>query len=187
MKKITIIFTFIFIEVFLLANSEESKWKPTNINLGYFSELVTNPGLTVGTEYSLFRSKSNKNEISSDINLGFYNHERNSRAIFIDTNIGYRYTSSVGLTFQAQAGIGYIHSYLGAIEYDVIDGNLIEKPDYGTPGLMPSLSLGIGWDFRKKNIAPLNTYFKCKVFGRYPYIGMLLPQVGFSIGGIYYF
>ncbi|WNG29904.1 hypothetical protein F0U62_42265 [Cystobacter fuscus] len=163
-----------------LARADES---PTRLPLtvAYFGETLVHPGLTVGTELSLVRGGSGAIILTG--NLGGYVHPRNHVGLFASAEVGGRLTASFGLYGELLAGAGYLHTFLQGPAYVVSpDGAVQPAADTGRPSLLPTASLGLGWDLQRNGVAPLALFTRVTLFGQFPFNHRLLPHAAVQLG-----
>lgn len=99
--------------------------------------------------------------------------------LFVQVEGGWRYTAPFGLTAELAAAVGYRHQFVRGDLYRGTEGGGVERgPDWGLPFGTGQLSLGVGWDFRRNNLAPLSVAFV-------PWARLTYPQwdqAGFELG-----
>ncbi|WNG33113.1 hypothetical protein F0U61_05400 [Archangium violaceum] len=162
------------------ARAEES---PTRLPLtvAYFGETLVHPGLTVGTELSLVRGDVGAVVLTG--NLGGYVHPRNHVGLFASAEMGGRLTAPFGLYGELLVGAGYLHSFLQGPVYEVSrDGSVLPAADAGRPAVMPTASLGLGWDLQRNGVAPLALFTRLTLFGQFPFNQRLLPHAAVQLG-----
>jgi hypothetical protein len=142
------------------------------------------PMITLGTEF-YYRNK-NHSQIFQTVRAGGYYNKYSTSAIFVNTEIGYRYTFGFGLFADANLGVGYSHLFRpGAIYKLNSDGEYEQVRDWGKSSLMADYSLSIGYDFSRLLRKPVSVFLR---YGNYlqllyskPDIPVL-PQNSFQIG-----
>ena len=180
MKKIIILWL-LFIGNFIYAQ-EDNRIIP--INVSYFGETITHPGIEVGYEYNFFKG------FNVTAAIGTYVHQRNHAALFLSGDLNWRYTFSFGYSPEIGIGLGYLHTWEhGGPVYIVDDNNNASiKPKYGRPSFMPSAKLGLlGWDLRKKTNIPMRINTDIVYFGQLPFNNYFLSHLALRIGATYYF
>jgi len=153
------------------------------VNISYFGETITHPGIEIGYENTFFRS------FNYTVSIGAYVHQRNHTGLFLEAGVNWRHTFPIGYSMEFGLGLGYLHTWEhGGDTYLVDDnGNVSLKPKYGHPHFMPSVKLGlIGWDFRKKTNIPLRLNADIIIFGQYPFNNYIMPHAALKVGGTYY-
>lgn len=140
------------------------------------------PIATLGTEF-YYRNKKHS-QIYQAVKIGGYYTKYNTSALFVNTEIGYRYILGFGLFADANLGAGYSHLFRPNAIYKSNEGEYKQIRDWGKPSLMADFSLSAGYDFSKKLNKPVS------VFARYSNLIQLfynadipvLPQNSFQIG-----
>jgi len=179
MKKYAV-FTFLFLIIHSVYGQNENV---IPINISYFGETITHPGIEIGYENNFFES------FNFTVSLGMYTHQRNHTGLFLNTGINWRHTFPIGYSMEFGVGAGYLHTWeIGGDTYVVDDNeNVSIKQQYGHPHFMPSIKLGlIGWDFREKTDIPLRINADIIIFGQLPFNSYIIPHAALKIGGTYY-
>jgi len=178
-KKYTVL-TMLFLIIYSIYGQNG---KVIPINVSYFGETITHPGIEIGYENTFFKS------FNFTVSIGVYTHPRNHTGLFLNSGINWRHTFPIGYSMEFGVGIGYLHTWeIGGDKYIVDDsGNVSIKPKSGYPRFMPSIKLGlIGWDFRKKTDIPLRLNADVIIFGQLPFNSYIMPHAALKIGGTYY-
>ena len=150
------------------------------ITISYFGEMFTHPGIIAGCELGLVSGSGHS--LFTTLNLGSYIHRRNHIPVFAAAELGYRYTFNSGFNLHVLAGAGYFHKFLDAPIFSLSDGGPVEIPNTGSPHLMVSASLGLGWNLSKKSSVPLDLFLRAQVFGEYPFNSYILLHPVLQLG-----
>ena len=138
------------------------------LTASYLGETGTHPGLVLGVDLSLLHLGM-AHELFVRGLLGGYVHSRLYWALFAGGEIGWRSTASFGLRGEVALGVAYLHTVLASPVYAVgSDGQVTATSDLGRPGVMPSASLGVGWDFGRRTRFPLTVMLRPIVFWQVP-------------------
>jgi len=103
-----------------------------------------NPALMVGTEFLLKQKKNHDFHLTA--NLGFYHHKDWQTALFLNSEIGYRYHLN-RWNVSARLGAGYAHTFANKPIYAFENGEWQKAKNSGHPTFMPSLALVLGYRF----------------------------------------
>jgi len=195
MKKSHVLFWlcigFIFLSIDTLG---QFKFKDAPIKLGYYSNMVINPGFSAGTEFVLKEKTkvSNKILLKSKGNLkkkawllhgqiGAYAHLYNHSVIFSNYEIRYRKTNKRGRKYFVGVGLGVERSFLPET-YEVTangDINKIALPGHFYAG--PVFSTGI--HIKRKFFASQNElFFEIQIPFLIDYNNTVLPKINFAMG-----
>ncbi len=117
----------------------------------WFTGYEYNPAVIAGTEYILSERKNS--DWHTTANLGFFYHKQWVSSVFINSEIAYRYSPG-RFSLSPKFGLGYAHVFALNPVYNIEDGAIKKINDYGTPRLMPSLSLELAFKLSKKEYAP---------------------------------
>ncbi|MDC7225036.1 MAG: hypothetical protein PQJ60_14905 [Spirochaetales bacterium] len=176
----------LFIALFLLSTltlfgNDQPSQDSKSLSVAYFGEFITHPGLVVSLEMPFHTSKGH--ECFATVRGGGYYHYMNHKALFIGSELGYRYTFKNGLDLHALAGVNYMHKFLDGDIYEMTDsGEVDEVTDYGSSHFMPNIACGFGYTFAQDSSHPTNLYFRAELFGEYPYNTYMLPHVAATLG-----
>ncbi len=111
-----------------------------------------NPALTIGTEYILTEKGNHDWHLAA--NIGGYYHKTWKSAIFLTTEIGYRYHLQ-RWNFSTHLGVGYAHTFESRPIYEPDgNGNFVQATNYGNPTFMPSAELQIGYELKNQAQSP---------------------------------
>lgn len=143
----------------------------TNFNIGggYFGQTVTHPGIVLEAE--LEKTFSDRASIPIRVDLGFYVHPRNHYGLFLDLNAGFRRYFESGLFLEESIGIGILQPFLhsdGVFQVDE-SGIVSEASRVNPPDLMPSLTLGLGYNLTKDSGKQNLIWLRPKIYWQMPY------------------
>ena len=157
------------------------------VTAAYYGELITHPGFSIGMEYYFFENRWFAAFVSPQV--GWYIHPRNHQALFIEGNIGTRFTARFGLFGEVLGGLGYFQRWThgGRVYSQDSDGSISSRFAAGSAKLKVNGRLGLGWDFARNNLLPIAAFIRFGVFGEYPYNNYMLLHASFEAGVIYRF
>lgn len=120
-----------------------------NASVGYYGQTLTHPGIVLG--YEMEKIHSDKASTPLRLDVGIYTHPRNHVGVFLNLNYGVRRYFQSGLFLEESIGLGVLGTILNGDAVFKVgeDGNVTEASRFNTPDLMPSLTLGIGYDLSK--------------------------------------
>jgi hypothetical protein len=155
--------------------------------------MITHPGIKVGIEHPLFEKdkvketkrkiKHKKHQVISGANFGVYSHFKYNTALFLNTEIGYRYIRQGGIIFETMIGIGYLRTFLNGKTYSVNENGDVRNVFLaGNNSFMPSISLGFGHDVSQKSNRITSWFIKPVVFIQMPYNSSVLPHLALEAG-----
>ena len=126
------------------------------------------PGFSIGTEYRYSEGKLGC--IYQSLHTGYYFNKYNARGLYIQTELGYRYTADFGLFGDLTLGAGYLHSFHPKEVFKLNSQGEYEKAkDKGKPGAIILVSLGLGYDFSRKFSWPVSFFFRFQPYFQTPY------------------
>lgn len=155
-----------------------------NVGGGYFGHTLTHPGLTVEAEWEhMFTERAS---LPVFVGAGAYIHPRNHYGVFLEAGAGFRQYTRSGLFFEERLGLGVLQTFLhsdGVYEVDdsgqVSEGSRSNQPDF-----MPSVSLGLGYNFTQGEGKQNLLWVRPKLFFQMPHKTFtnyhLALQVGFT-------
>lgn len=164
--------------------------KPSEMPIGlmaaYFGELLAHPGLVVGAE--LHPIQRGGFTLVTGLDLGFYVHPRNHAGLFLTPTVAARYTGQSGISTSLVLGVGYLHTWADGTVYVPTEDGRAESIafDAGWPHLMPSAGIDVGYDFRRRKVAPLRAFFRLEAFGEYPFNNAFLIHAASRLGVVWF-
>jgi len=117
----------------------------------WFVRYSYNPALMVGTEYIL-KEKGN-HDWHLTANLGGYYSKEWQGAVFLNSELGYRYHLKRWNT-SARFGLGYAHTFETQPIYKPVNGTFEQVSNYGNPALMTSLALNVSYKLKDEENSP---------------------------------
>ncbi|MEM8527194.1 MAG: hypothetical protein AAGG68_21315 [Bacteroidota bacterium] len=117
----------------------------------WFTRYSYNPAAMVGTEFIL--KEKEKHDWHLTANLGFYYHKDWQAAVFLNSEIGYRYHFG-RFNAAARLGLGYAHVFATQPIYREVDGDFVAATDYGSPAFMPSLGVSLAYELKEQEYSP---------------------------------
>ncbi len=166
-----------------IALSNES----TAIPYTLFFTTPIHPTIQLGTEY--FYDISDKHDFYQTANIGYIFHNYLYQGIYINTGVGYDYKFDFGFKLKSNFELGYLHTFSTQEEYQLKDGEYVNGPDWGNARLMPMLSLGFGYIFKKEAEVKSEIFFLYKSWIEFPYSPGFIPvmtHINFELGYTYY-
>ena len=152
-----------------------------NIGAGYFGQTITYPGVVFEVEFE--KVYSEKVSLPIRLDLGFYNHQRNHTGIFLDLNFGYRKYFKNGLVLEESVGFGVLQTILNDPTFSVDDQNNVEEVSrFNNPDVIPSVTLGIGYNLSHKKEKLNMLWVRPKLYWQYPQKKSLVFGAALLIG-----
>jgi hypothetical protein len=174
----------IFNLLLVLAASGTFAQRHFNVGGGYFGHTLTHPGLVVEVEWEQMYTE--KASLPLFVGAGAYLHPRNHYGVFLEAGAGLRQYLPSGLFFEERMGLGVLQTFLHSDAVYEVDesGQVNEGSRSNQPDFMPSVSLGLGYNFSqgegKQNLLWIRPklYFQMphKTFSNYH----LALQVGYT-------
>ncbi|MFC2090360.1 hypothetical protein ACFLT1_06245 [Bacteroidota bacterium] len=176
MKKLAIIFA-MTLGIFAHGNAQ------TNVSLGggISGSSLSSAGFLFEAEFDKVYSE----EFSRPLQLhtGFYNDKEGNNVLFTDLHRGYRLTFQNGLFLEQSFGIGVmLTSYKEHPYYNAENGNIGFFPSGKGWDLVPSVTLGAGYNIDWKNGAKGSIWCKPKIFWKIPFDNPAQPKFALQLG-----
>jgi hypothetical protein len=169
-----------FMMLLLISYSSEAL-SQLNVGVGYFGETGVYPGAVIELERESFHSSRFSTPFRAD--LGFYSHPRSHHALFLDVHQGIRRSFNSGFMIESSIGVGVMLTFMPETVYMVDDaGNVSTTSKMQHPDLMPSVTLGIGYDLNRDPEKRDLIWIRPKIFWQYPYNSMALPHLALQVG-----
>lgn len=167
-----------------------SFWNRTEFKVGYFGNMLWNPGLNGGAEYLIRekvktkeRKKGPKTIIKKTLlngNFGFYWDPKSHIGTFTNYGILWRRTNPNGKQINVQFNpLGYYRSFLPET-YEVSNNRVRKVPLPGRSYFAPSLSVGVGK--LRKTSKLTGRYLNLNFMVLTPYNTNILPLVSITYG-----
>ena len=194
MKKILFIFSYLLGGIWFSNNDLSAQAiKPgPSIQASYFGGYGVYPGMKVGMEFSLLskekyrtrrsRERVKTKEIFTTANLGGYVHPQNNAYIFLNGEIGYRKIRNNGFKKEVLLGLGYLRAIHLPKTYELGSDTAPNEVNFaGQGGIMPSIAIGFGWDYRHKDI-PIAWHIRPTLAVQTPYNHSVLLHPAVEVG-----
>ncbi|MFC2090365.1 hypothetical protein ACFLT1_06270 [Bacteroidota bacterium] len=156
----------------------------TNINIGggYHGHFLTHPGAVLEIESE--RVFSEKASLPIRLDVGLYSHPRNHTGLFMDLNFGYRKYLKSGFFFEESVGIGVLQSFLNSDDVYEVDesGNMSESSRAMPIDLLPSITLGLGYNLSKDGTNRNLIWMRPKIAWQIPHKISSLYHISLQIG-----
>jgi hypothetical protein len=161
-----------------------SAQKRLNAGIGYFGSNATSPGVVLEFEVEKIFTEDLTSPFRTDI--GFFS-TTDYNTLYIDINKGFRKYFKSGLYVEQSVGIGMSATFftLESIWYTQKLGPPFRYNDGANWGLMPSLTLGAGYDLSKNKTANHIIWVRPKVFWNLGIRGLNAPYAAIQIGYSY--
>lgn len=155
--------------------------KQLNLGAGYYGENGINPGVVFEMEYEKFISVDLSTPLKA--NLGYHNNPE-YHAVTIDLHKGFRRYYSNGLFIEQYLGLGLIRKTFSNSNYQFQDnrGAVIFHGNKPVTGIMPSVTVGVGYDFSANKDHSAMLWIRPKVYWDLGYRPLNLPNAALQIG-----
>ncbi len=150
-----------------------------------------NPHLSIGTERGI--NKNQKHHLFVAASLGFFRNKVIGNTLFLDLDLGYRFTHKRGLYVETSLGLGTLNQYHPRATYqqNTTDGSYKKRNNKGFFASSIALKLGIGYDFSKKSNLPVRIGIHHNAFIQTTYFDVdnfpIMPQSTTNISITYKF
>jgi hypothetical protein len=110
---------------------------------------IIHPGFSLGTEY--IWKEGRRGALVQGIQAGYCFNKYDSKAVFLQSSFGYRYTLGFGLYGEVAPGLGYLRYFHPTDIWRLnSEGEYEKAKDKGKGALMISAAVGLGFDFSRK-------------------------------------
>lgn len=141
-----------------------------------FTRLITlpiHPGMQIGTEWN-YRARPHNKWVQT-AHVSYFFHRYLFQGVALQSEIGHEYRFNWGISLRAMAGVGYLHTFGTAPIYVLENGQYVKKLDKGNARVMPSLSLGVGYDLQKQVPTSPRVFIAYQSWVEYPYSPGFIP------------
>lgn len=159
----------------------------TSIPFTTFINRPIHPGVQVGTEVN-WKEKA-KFRLYPSFNIGYLFHRSLFQGLYANVKIGFDLKTRFGLNVKSQLGVGYLHTFATQQEFQFENGRYVSKPDRGNARIMPSLTLGLGYNLQKENPTSPEVFVLYESWIEYPYSPEFIPvmaHTNFHIGSKFF-
>lgn len=178
MKKVLILF---FVLSPIVGCAQDNNL-PLRITLGNeataipFSRVFTtpvHPAIQIGTEFEWRESEYFR--LSPAVNIGYMFHKHLFQGAYINGELGFDYKTGFGLNLKSAFGLGYLRTFATQQEFQFKDGQYKDGEDTGNSRIMPSLSLGLGYDLDPSAVKSTELFVMYQSWLEYPYSPGFIP------------
>jgi hypothetical protein len=199
MNKLCLIASLLLLSMGIARAQSSDEERRLPINISYFGINATHPGLKVGVEVPFWERLKEKEKRNGNIrlkqrdlfvtsNVGFYHHQQNHSALFLNSEIGYRKTRNKRNQVGVLVGVGYMRTFLSGTTYQTSDSGTPEPIKLaGNSYFMPSFSFFLGEDLSERRGIPITWHLKPTVFFQTPYNHSFNVQAALELGITYQF
>lgn len=153
------------------------------INVGYFGDFITHPGLLLGINYDLLQNPNHS--LWTSIEAGGYVHPKNHWGVVANLIVTYQFTFDGGFFLETSLGGGYLHTFPDGKAYMVDGSTVTEVRHSGYSHAMPRFAIGMGYKFYKNSDFPFGITWNIGTFGQYPYNSVMLPHIYTQLSMVY--
>lgn len=153
----------------LLVVSEQARaatWAPDAVDLGYYGDFITHPGLAARAGWQLNRHE--RAQVLLEVEAGTFWHPNNQVAVFLRTGPGIRWWGKRGGSYGAFVHLGYQHGFFAVPTYTVEGGEATRTTLAGDSWMVGAAGLELGhrvrtqalsaWYLRPQGVLTLPTF-----------------------------
>ena len=145
----------------------------TTVPFTTFLNEPIHPGIQVGTEFDW---KENKHlRLYPILNIGYMFHKNLFQGLYANAELGVDFRTGFGLNLKSRIGLGYLHTFTTQQEYQFENGSYISKRDKGNSRIMPSLTLGLGYELGNSDAKSPEIFLLYQSWIEYPYSPGFIP------------
>ena len=163
------------------------------VEANFYSDNYSSPGMSLIYGYIFKPCQKEKKDrtiyksYSAGLRVAFYNRVNNHIAYIFSPFICYQKAFNSGIIFQPELGIGYLFKKNSIPTFEYIDNEVKELNSSGNNRFLPSLSLGVGYNFDKRINLPIQVHFRPGLSIETPNNTSSLIHFQFEIGVTYIF
>ena len=163
----------------------QSNRKPV-LTVSYFGEFIGHPGFKAGINIPLAGQVTPGKRHSLLLgggNIGAYYHKGNHTGLFLEGELGYRFTTKGGFKFESFLSAGYHRSFVDGPVFRVNARNEVTQQRWaGQNTVHASLSLGFGKQLKR---SPIGWHIRPGFMIRGPHNSSILPHLFIETGVTY--
>lgn len=144
--------------------------QPESINISYYGEIITHPGIRIGVDYDLKKREKTKDLRSENTktiqhnllfrpSIGLFYHTDYQTGLFIIPEIAYKRQNEKGSFIEFGIGAGYLRTFIPNT-YIVDKNDAAEKVYPGYNYFASEYFVSFGKDLQIKKNIPLSWYIK---------------------------
>lgn len=159
----------------------------TAIPFTNFIDTPIHPGIQAGTDFEWKQGEHFR--LYPSVSVGYMFHRKLFHGIYANLELGFDYKTSMGLNLKSKLGIGYLRTHSAQQEFQLKNGQYVSKRDRGNARVMPSLSLGLGYDLRRNDPRSPEVFIMYQSWIEYPYSPGFIPvmaHTSFHLGTRFY-
>ncbi len=159
----------------------------TSIPFTRFFTTPVHPGIQLGTEF-IYRVEEDT-RLFQTVNISYFYHNHLEQGIGINTELGYAYRFGLGVEISGLLGLGYLHTFTTEQEFTLINGQYVHTADKGNARMTPSLSLDIGYNFKKAEKNNPKIFIRYQSWAEYPFSPDFIPimsHINFHLGAKFF-
>ncbi|WP_158655203.1 hypothetical protein [Flavivirga eckloniae] len=145
----------------------------TSIPYTRFLTTPIHPGIQIGTEFE--GKTKNHWRFYPSISIGYMFHRKLFQGIYLNADLGIDYQTNFGINIKSKLGIGYLHTFATQQEFQFNGSKYESNSDRGNARLMPSFTLGLGYNLHKKDPHSPEIYLLYQSWIEYPYSPGFIP------------
>ncbi len=166
------------------------------INISYFGNMLTHPGLKVGYAY-IHRQKTKEKQRRKRLRISYhqwvsmyslagYIHPRNHGALILNAEGGYRCIRPKGFTRAIYLGLAYMRTFNTGPTYRINEAGQVEKVVLaGHHYILPGLAFALGESFILENRKVLSWHIKPGIGFQMPYNAFMNLMLNLEVGLVY--
>jgi hypothetical protein len=145
----------------------------TSVPFTTLLESPVHPGIQVGTEFNWREGQYLR--LYPAVNIGYMFHRKLFHGLYGNVELGLDFKTGFGLNFKTKLGLGYLRTFSTQQEFQFEDGQYISKNDRGNSRLMPSFTVGLGYELRHKDPYSPEIFIGYQTWLEYPYSPGFIP------------
>ncbi|HSJ67259.1 MAG TPA: hypothetical protein VK921_06280 [Anditalea sp.] len=146
---------------------------PFSGKLGIFHAPL-HPGIAAGMTSQL--NKNPKHNLLLSARFAYLYQQYVQHAVQFYPELGYRYVFKNGIKVGPKLGIGYLHAFTDLQQFKLNDqGEYYRMKNRGTPSLMASFSIELGYDLQKTTSMPAMVFAQYQLWFQTPFVKSYVP------------
>lgn len=179
MIKYIFILSFFIYATVVSAQEDECK---NRFFLGYYGEEFIHPGMNLGIGFTSFQS--GMYQILFSANAGAFLKDGSHTSVFARSQVGQCATFNSGIFIDHFLGFGALHQFAtGGDDQEVLpNGEVVDISTKGSPKFIPSIAVGVGYDFKKKHDFDGTIFLRPELFWKTPFNGYYQTHFAINAG-----
>lgn len=160
---------------------------PLSGKLGIFHAPL-HPGISAGASTNL--NQHLQHQLFVNVKIAYLYQQRVQHGIQLYPELGYRFVLNSGIGIGPKLGLGYMHAFTDLQQFELNNQGEYKRVNRsGTPSLMASFGVELGYDLQKITTIPVRLFTHYQLWFQTPFVRSyvpVLPNAALHVGFAFY-